>query len=264
MPLIRPLPGLLVAVLTLTAGLGVTARAADPVVVSTRATAAISADGTLLEWTALQLVAQGLQVAAANDDVSVYLAVLASTPQMRVSLSDGVVLWLDASGGRKETFGLQLPGPSRLDAASVSATGGIRLTPTVSDHVDVLGPGKFSRRLVPLDPSSGVAVGIGGEDGGMAFEVRVPLATSALSPIALGTSAGRTFTLGIATPVRRKGPREPMEPIVLFDPYRDLRYPGRIPLPPTAPLTNAADRPEKEIKPKTVNVWVSVRLASAK
>lgn len=267
-PRFRSLPWLLAVTAALTASVVTSPRAADPVLTSTRVTAPVSPDGMMLEWPTLQRIADGLHVAAANDETSVFVGLIASTPQMRVSLSRGVVFWLDASGGHQETFGLQLPGPSGLapvpgDADTAS---GLRLTPTVSDRVDVLGPGKFARRLVSLDPTSarGLGVGVGGEDGALGFEARIPLQPSASDPIAIGTRAGGAFTLGIATPVKRKGPREPLEPMNLwYDPYRDLRYPYLRQLPPTAPLTNAADRPPPEVKPKEIQIWLSVRLSAA-
>jgi hypothetical protein len=204
-------------------------------------------------------VSDGLFAAAANDDTSLYLAVLASTEQMRLNLAGGVVLWFDARGGHRETFGLQLPRPEALDPASVPGGGsaGGRLTPTISNQVDFLGA-NLVRRLLDIEPTSGIGVGMGGEDGGIVFEVRVPLAQSAANPLAIGTEAGRTVSLGIATPLPRKGPRQPLEPILWPDPYS---YYYRYPLLPTAPLTHAADRAPREMKPKKVEEWLSVKLA---
>jgi hypothetical protein len=248
----------LAAVLAASATLTFAARAADPVITSTAATTSHAADGALLEWDGLKAVTEGLQMAAANDGQALFVAVRASTPQMRLSLSGGLVLWFDTSGGHKETFGLQLPRPGEFDPASVSSGMGMgRLTPTTTDQIDVLGPGKLARKLVDLEPSFGVGVGVGGEDGGVVFELRVPLAKSTSQPIAIGTSAGRAVSVGLETPLKRKGPREPLEPIIWPDPYS---YYYRRPLPPTAPLTNAADRPPPEMKPKTVSEWVTVKL----
>jgi hypothetical protein len=250
------------AVIAALGAYAVAARTADPVIASLPATAEHKADGALLEWNSLKAVTEGLQVAVANDGTSAFIAVLASTPQMRLSLSGGLVLWFDPAGGHKETFGVQLPRPGALDPASLaSGTGTGRLTPTSSEEIDVLGPGKLTRRLVFLEPAFGVEVGVGGEDGGVAFELRVPLAKSAAQPIAIGTMAGRTVSVGIETPLKRKGPREPLEPILWPDPYS---YYYRRPMMPTAPLTNAADRGPAELKPKTVSEWITVRLAAAK
>lgn len=250
------------AVALMSGALTLTARTADPVVVSVAASSEHKADGALLEWSSLKPITDGLQVAVANDGASAFIAVLASSPQMRLSLSGGLVLWFDPAGGHKETFGVQLPRPGALDPASLAGgTGTGRLTPTTSDEIDVLGPGKLARKLVFLEPSFGVGVGVGGEDGGVAFELRVPLAKSSAQPIAIGTSPGRTVSVGIETPLKRKGPREPLEPILWPDPYS---YYYRRPMMPTAPLTNAADRGPAEMKPKTVSEWVSVRLVAAK
>jgi hypothetical protein len=251
-------PSILIAALALSSALAVSARVADPVITSTAATPAHAADGALLEWDVLKAVTQGLHMAAANDGGALFIAVRASTPQMRLSLSGGLVLWFDPTGGHKETFGVQLPRPGEFDPSSLSSgTGMGRLTPTTTDQIDVLGPGKLTRRLVDLEPEFGVGVGVGGEDGGVVFELRVPLTKSAKQPIAIGTSAGRAVSVGLETPLKRKGPREPLEPIIWPDPYS---YYYRRPLPPTAPLTNAADRPPAEMKPKTVSEWVTVKL----
>ncbi|MEO7191599.1 MAG: hypothetical protein ABI051_11140 [Vicinamibacterales bacterium] len=265
--LLRPASMSLLASMIVTAGLAVMARAADPIVASTWAAAEVTADGNLVEWRALETIDKGLQVAAANDATSVYVAVLASSPQMRVSLSRGLVLWLDATGGHNETLGLQLPGPSPVDPSSPtqSATGGARLTAKVGDHVDVLGPGKLGRRLLELTPSSPVTVATGGEDGAIGFEARIPLARAEGNGVGIGTSAGGAFALGIATPIPRRGPREPMEPIYWPDPYAGTRILGLGgPEPPSRPLPDSSNRPEKEIKPKVIKLWVAVRLAAAR
>ena len=242
-------------------GAPVAARVADPVIDSLRASRPMTADGTLLDWEKLTPVTEGLQIAVANDDTSLYIALLATTPQMRLNLAGGVVLWFDPTGGHKETFGLQLPRPVALDPESIpgGGDGGARLTPSVSDRIDVLGPGKLARRLVMLEPSSGLGAGVGGEDGAVVFEARIPLAKSPSDAMAIGTAPGRTLSLGIASPLKRLGPREPLEPIIWPNPYS--YYYSRYRMMPTAPLTNAADRPPKEMKPKTVDEWLTVRLA---
>lgn len=240
-------------------------RAADPVLVSGRLADGAAVDGRLLEWPKLDMVSKGLQVGVANDAAAVYVAVLATDPVTRVSLAGGVVLWIDPTGDHKETFGLQLPGPPPIDPASVSrsATGGVRLTPIVSDHIDVLGPGRYARRLVNIEPGSGLAVATGGEDGGIAFEVRIPFGTSSAGTPALVAGPGRSFSLAVATPERRKGPREPMEPIIFPDPYESLRirglYYGNG---QTVPLPDSREKDIEEVKPKNIKIWSTVKLAS--
>jgi hypothetical protein len=261
---VRSQPAFCLSVLAFVAGSTGGVRAADPVIASTPA-ANIVVDGSLSEWDTLKPVAPGLQLGVANDGRSVYVAVLASDEQTRVSVLRGIVLWLDASGGHGETVGLQLPALPRIDpaAAGPSATGNVRLTPTISDRIDVLGPGKLERRLVDLTPSSDVAVATGGEDGGIAFEIRIPLNGSDAHALGLATSAGRAFALGIATPVPGKE-REPPEPMYWIDPWAGVRIRGLGgPEVPTAPLPDSSNRPEKVIKPKPFKIWVSIQLAKA-
>jgi hypothetical protein len=245
--------------------MAVAARAADPVIVSAWAPSAVSVDGSLLEWSTLNPIEKGLEVAVANDGTSVYVAVLASDAQMRVSLSRGIVLYVDPTGKHKETFGLQLPGPPHFDPAASGRVDAsrLRLTPTVSDHIDVLGPGKLERRLIDLDPSSGIAVATGGEDGGIVFEVRIPLASSPSERLALSVDAKRTFGLGIATPPKRPGTKEAADPFYWIDPYASVRMTSGMGDPNfrTAPLPDSSNRPEKEVKPKDFESWVVVRLA---
>ena len=263
---LRSLFGVLVSAATVLVALTVVTGAADPIIASVWKTSGVSADGSLIEWGDLKPVATGLQIAAANDETSVYVALLASDEQMRVSLSAGVVFWLDASGGHKETLGLQLPGPAPIDPNAVgrSAQGGLRLNPTVLDRVDVLGPGKLARRLVDLDASSGMAAGIGGEDGGIVFEARIPLAATAGNRISAGVSPGRSFGLGIATPIQRKSEAE-TEPVYWFDPYAGTRIMGVYrPNLPEPPMPDSSNRPAKVVKPKQVKIWLSVQLAKAK
>ena len=239
-----------------------TLRAADPVVTSIWKPDTATVDGSTIEWKSLETLTKGLEFAAANDGTSLYLVLLASTDVMRVSVARGLVFWFDVGGGHKETFGLLLPGPAPLDPGSLgrSSANAMRLTPVVSDHIDLLRE-KLSRRLIDLTPESGAAVATGGEDGAVVFELKVPLVRSDGKPLGLGTTPGSAISVGIATPPMKKE-QEDRGTTYYFDPYAGARISGIYgPGPLQPPLPDSSNKPEKEVKPKNLDFWTTVRLA---
>jgi len=130
--------------------------------------------------------------------------VSARDPDMIAYLSRGLIVWLDPSGRRAETFGLRLEGVERPllpgMTPTASATAPDSISTTVLDEFDVLGPGKNQRRLVDLTPDLGIELASSRAETEVAYELKIPLQKTSARPYAVGVAPGRTIGLGIATP----------------------------------------------------------------
>lgn len=180
------------AVVPVAAGLTSAWRAAD-----------IAVDGLAGEWPALEPIERGPVVGAANDGEFLYLVVSAREPDVIAQVAGGLIVWLDPTGRRAETFGLRIPGAELpplpgMNAAAAAAPTGIRTA--VLDRFDVLGPGPNQRRLVDLTPELGVEIASSLAEQEIAYEMKIPLQKTAARPYAVGAVPGRTIGLGLATP----------------------------------------------------------------
>lgn len=196
------------AILTVAAAAGVVSRWSDQ---------APTIDGLANDGQTLAPVERGVMAAAVNDGEFLYLTVSTEEPASLVSLSTGLIVWIDPSGRRGQTFGVRVPGIEAPTAGSAPApptpgtAAGLISTETF-DHFDVLGPGKNQRRLVDLTPELGIALALSFSDAQLTYEVKMPLARTAARPHAVGATPGRTIGLGIATPEmpRTAGNRQPL------------------------------------------------------
>lgn len=180
---------------------------------SVRPEQAIVVDGNLDDWgsTVQSLSKKGIRVAVANDDEFLYIGLSTDDPDVqRQVMARGLLLWLDAEGGRGKTFGIKYP---------------IGLTATM------IGQGGFGRRggeglneeerrrrfedsLVNLeihdtqeDPLRlTVAEFEGGElafarsFGSASYELKIPLQITNAFPYAVGAAPGAAIGIGIETP----------------------------------------------------------------
>src|SRR5690348_9709842 len=92
-----------VVAVTLTAG---TFAAAPPGLTSAWRTQAVAIDGMTAEWPKLEPLPRGPEIAVTNDDQFVYFLVSSTDEAVRDLLATGLILWLDASGGKAQTFGV--------------------------------------------------------------------------------------------------------------------------------------------------------------
>lgn len=181
------------------------ARAAsDLTFTSTWLDPGLTVDGSVRDWPEFGRLDRGPAIAFRNDSNSLVVAVTTSDPELRRQLSTGLILWFDPSGKRTFDFGVRIPGPFRRalpganpdgPPASESASSTTRL-----DQFDVMGPGRNARRLIDLDPSLGVEVAAGLDQGAIVYEVRLPLQKSSAHPYAAGAGPGATIAVGLETP----------------------------------------------------------------
>jgi hypothetical protein len=168
-------------------------------------TETVTVDGLSSEWQKLEPLDRGPSVGAVNDGEFLYVVIAARDPESIAYLSTGLILWLDASGRRAETFGLRIAGveqpplPGMTPTAPVSS-GPASISTTVLDRFDVLGPGRNQRRLVDLTPELGIEIASSRAETEVAYELKIPLQKTASRTYAIGAAPGRTIGLGVATP----------------------------------------------------------------
>lgn len=274
------MPKFLRVVLILVGGLTVfgAARAVlhgadDPVVVSRWKSQDVTIDGRVGDWAELAMIPKGPMVAALNDGDSLYLAIATKDSTVRRTLAAGLVVWLDPSGRSNADIGLQLPGsfilpPGAKPGANVDVSAQ-PAPPEEIDEVDWLGPGK-RRRLLTITPAFGVALASGTEGGVLAYELKLPLATSPAHPFAVGAEPGRTIAIGLFTPDvpkarRRRDPGSSSgsmgggyNPYNPYDPYGTGMYGGMGVANGPPPMMQSEPSPEK---PPKMKLWLRLQLA---
>ena len=213
-------------------------------------------------------VGAGPAVAAQNDDTSLYLAIASNDPTVRVQLATGLIVWLDATARRRQTFGVRLEGlaPRPLAGAAPTPTSS-SLPDRVSnplEEFDLLGPARLQRRLVDDPAAVGFTLASGVENDTIVYEIRIPLAHTDATPHAVDARPGTTISLGLETPpdLRRGGGRNRLDNPMSTNPWVQdpWGYGGYFTTPPPPP--GGRPRPPEELRPLRL-LWTTVRLAAA-
>lgn len=179
---------------------------------STRLDQTLTIDGNLDDWGAeVQALNQkGLRVAVANDDAYLYLGLSTDDPAVqRQVISRGLIVWLDAGGGKKKTFGVQYP----IGLVNMIGQGGFAgrggQPPSDEERQRRLEESLVSLQIhdeqdEPLHLS--VADFVGGElgfarsFGSVGYEMRIPLQATDAQPYAVGAAPGAAIGIGIEVP----------------------------------------------------------------
>jgi hypothetical protein len=165
-------------------------------------------DGAIADWNELLVFPAGVSIAAINDDRDLFLAIATSDVERRRQLlAVGFIVWLDPAGGRKERYGIRIPGFGMGGGgvrrgvppdARPGAPGEMR--PSLS-YIEVLGPGKDDRRRLQLAAESPISAAAAIDGGTLLFELRIPFGTPTESqPYPFAAKAGSTIGLGLVTP----------------------------------------------------------------
>lgn len=191
------------------------AMSSPPTVTSRWKDRPIQVDGRIDEWPELVSFEQGVAVAAFNDETELFVGVATSDAQRRRQLlAAGMIVWLDPKGGKKQSFGIRIPGAGL--SRSTGPVGG----PPSSDrpdegtgalnrqmpqpeftYVEILGPGKDDRRRIELSAESDIAAAGQIDNGTLFFEIKIPLgAATGSRPHSLTMALDRPLGLGLETP----------------------------------------------------------------
>lgn len=214
-------------------------------------------DGAINEFAALTSIQQGVAATAANDGEVLHLVMTVSDPAVRQRLMvAGVIVYLDASNKKRETFGIRLPrlaGPPVPDEPPPSP----KLT-----YLEVIGPGKDELHIVELNEASGLEAAVGSHEGSLVLELLVPLRVRSGWPHAPGVAIGqKVLGLGLVT-------RDPPTPRGRGGEGRGGRPGGgggRGGGMPGGPMGRGGDEPgaRGSMTGKALKAWTSVLLASA-
>lgn len=267
---VRNIPARAASLLLLALAAGPVLEAADPLVSRWR-TAPIAIDGAPAnaEWQALTIVDRGPSVAVQNDAEFAYIVVSTADPKWRPLLEGGIVVWLDAGGGKAQRFGIWLPGPAEptppgatpVPTATAGPTG---VSTEVLDQFDLLGPGKNQRRLVDVTPDLGVEVALGLVGDAVVYELKVPLKKTDARPYAVGVAPGASIGIGIATPETPRRAQRRRElvgstgQIGGYQPY----MPGYGLMVPGMGGRGFAGYADKDERPKPLIAWSALKLAA--
>jgi hypothetical protein len=254
----------------------VSTRAAAPSITATWRITDLAVDGSLADWPRLERIDNGPAVAAQNDGSALYLAIATNDVEVREQLAMGLVVWLDGTARKAQTFGVRVEGLTRRPLPGATPDAGANrpfdrdLALNTLDQFDLLGPARLQRRLIDNPADVGVALAVGVEDGTIVYELQIPLGKTDGTPHAVGAKPGATIALGLETPAdpqsagRRNRLDDPMntnpwvnDPYGRYGPYGYGRY-----FPPPPPEPGGSRRPKDvEIKPLKL-MWTDLRLAA--
>ena len=125
-PISRPVTG---AVLVLAFGFLSLLAASKPKIQSVWAEKPVAIDGVNTEWPVLSTIDKNVRfsIGVRNDDLTLYVVLVTSDRATAVqTLTEGLVVWLDATGGSNKRFGFRYPlgGPGGFQAGEGQRRGG--------------------------------------------------------------------------------------------------------------------------------------------
>ena len=183
-------------------------------------TTPITVDGSPTDWAGplAPFNEQPLSMAAANDGESLYVVLTASDATVRRQiLRQGLIVWFDGAGKDKKKFGLKFPigvglseeefrGRRRGGAPDSAGQGGEprdrAQAPAIDppNRLEVLGASKDDARSYTADQAPGIAVKVGQAEGLLAYELKVPLASSEAHAYGVSAKPGQTISIGLEMP----------------------------------------------------------------
>jgi hypothetical protein len=193
---------------------------------------AVTVDGKFDDWPGnLEPFAdKPLSVQFQNDGDFLYMRFAASDPATRMQiLRQGLTVWFDPAGGTKKHFGIRYPvidhgqyGDSQGRGGGGGGYGGYggrshgggdrdnpsggnpedpsSSSPSATERVDILGPGKDDAREMTRDHLPGIDVALRTEQGILQYELKVPLTKTTDHPMAVEAQTGKPVGFGFDTP----------------------------------------------------------------
>lgn len=204
----------------------------------------VSIDGVPAEWQGLTTYVENPNsaIGVMNDDQ--YLYVCFSTPVKSLAaqvLRQGLTVWFDVGGGKDKGFGVHCPmgalppmadsmrtreragSPGTQGTARAPATpgapgasrempgGGMAGEGTVlrgfddaTERIEIIGPGKDERVVLPSSEGQGIEVKMGNQAGRLIYELKVPLRVSETHHHAIGVEVAgpkaSVVGIGLETP----------------------------------------------------------------
>lgn len=157
-----------------------------------------------------------------NDGEYLYITLLTGDRALgRQIMTGGLTVWFDPKGGQKKVSGIRFPIPGIRPEEP-----GMQLAEppveeeeespepepgpgTGSAEIEIIASEKASPRRVALDDAGGIEAAIGPAGAFFVYELKIPLARSERSPVAIDAAPGAVIGIGFETgkSSRRAGPR---------------------------------------------------------
>lgn len=169
----------------------------------------ITVDGQIDDWlgSMMYIEKKNISVGLLNDENFLYICMIAEDQFVRNQvMRQGVMLWFDPSGGKKETFGIKFP--IGMQAGDVPMGRGDEQDPQrlrkarrrAMSELEILGPGKDESIKMSKEDAKGIDIIVKGLSGMLVYELKVPLNHSEEYPYAIGAKAGSLIGVRLETP----------------------------------------------------------------
>lgn len=237
-------------------------------------------DANAEEWAGLPLRKEkNVSFTVCNDSSYLYLLLTASDRGLERQIAmTGLDLWFDPSGGSDKVFGIRFPVHMPGDRAPgmMDDGGGIdrdpgepRIFAVTSNDMEILGPGKDDRMILPLAEAKDLQLKMSMTSGQLVYELRVPLVRDARHPNGIATSLPLKVGVGLeTTKVDAEGMRERMAGMAPPGGERGEMPPGEGGMPRSGGMGGGRGGPggrheglQRENTPQSLSVWATVTLA---
>lgn len=173
----------------------------------------IAIDGKSQDWgdALVYFKDTGLALGVANDEHDLFLCFQAESDRGQVPfMARGLVLWIDAKGGKSRDFGIRFPlGIDLQSAREIPANADDRAQVQARrrealaqsrDEFEIVGPGEAEPRRFRIGDIQGFEIAAKMTAGRFVYEIRIPLAAAEGAMFAVGTAPGKKIGLGLEIP----------------------------------------------------------------
>jgi len=174
-------------------------RPAQPIIV----------DGQTEDWAGrLYIIGDGpVSLGLANDRDNLYVCLLAEDNFLRAQIMmQGLTVWFDPQGGKKETLGLKYPlgrprggRPGPGPGQEPEGPDFDRLPAQPPAEVEIIRAGEKNPQKMSIAEARGIELRAVSSSGLLVYELKIPLLRSADHPIAVGVEPGRSVGVGFET-----------------------------------------------------------------
>jgi uncharacterized membrane protein YgcG len=170
----------------------------------------IIVDGQSDDWLGAMMYMedQNISIGIFNDENFLYICMIAEDQFVRNQvMRQGVMLWFDPSGGKKETFGIRFPIGMQPGDVPMGRRGDEQDPERFRQarrrsmtELEILGPGKGEQERMPIEEAKGIEINVSPSSGMLVYELKVPLTHSEDHPYAIGAKAGSLIGIRLETP----------------------------------------------------------------
>jgi hypothetical protein len=173
----------------------------------------ITVDGRSEDWGDALVRFKDVDVAlgVANDENAVFVCLEAGNGGQPVPfMARGLVLWVDAKGGKRTEYGIRFPlgiDPQAAREIAVNpedrARAQARRREAMAqsrDEIEIIGLGDVEPRRLKIADIKGLEIAARTTAGRFVYEVRIPLAADETATFSIGSAPGKKIGLGLEIP----------------------------------------------------------------